>query len=400
MWQQIALIIFWFCVLAILHSYIIYPFIMCRLAKRKLKAGLQTIADEHHLPYVSVILAAHNEEKVIEEKLLNLLAIRYPKHLLRFYVGSDASTDKTVAICTEVARQHPDLFQFTAFMERRGKPPVVNSLVAQAFEYRSAAPDHILLLTDASVMLLPNTLMHLVKHYRNPNIGCVDAHMTTNQQEQTGVGHSEESYMNRETQLKKCESHAWGMMIGPFGGCYTLRSDLFRPIPPRSLVDDFYLGFGALTQGYQAINELEAKCVERSSQSLTEEYRRKRRIATGSMRNLAIFRSVALRPFSPLGFAFISHKIIRWFGGWLMLTAFCIVLFLSTRSAIWSMILCVLVVSFCLIAALYFLHRRKWLHLPFASHIWYFFAMNLALMHGTLLYLKGIKNDIWEPTRR
>ena len=46
-------------------------------------------------PTVSVIVAAYNEETVIERRLENLLELDYPADKLEIVVASDASTDRT-----------------------------------------------------------------------------------------------------------------------------------------------------------------------------------------------------------------------------------------------------------------------------------------------------------------
>ncbi len=44
---------------------------------------------------MTVIVAAYNEEAVIERRLENLLALDYPAEKLELVVASDASTDRT-----------------------------------------------------------------------------------------------------------------------------------------------------------------------------------------------------------------------------------------------------------------------------------------------------------------
>src|SRR5688572_5024897 len=46
-------------------------------------------------PRVSVIIAAYNEERDIEAKLKNTLALDYPRDLMEIIVASDCSTDQT-----------------------------------------------------------------------------------------------------------------------------------------------------------------------------------------------------------------------------------------------------------------------------------------------------------------
>ena len=60
-------------------------------------------------PSVSLIVAAHNEESVIQAKLENLLALDYPGEQLEVVVASDASSDRTDEIVEEVAASEPRL---------------------------------------------------------------------------------------------------------------------------------------------------------------------------------------------------------------------------------------------------------------------------------------------------
>ena len=54
-------------------------------------------------PRVSVIVAAHDEEAVIERRLENLVALDYPAEKLEIVVASDASTETTLATSTTAA---------------------------------------------------------------------------------------------------------------------------------------------------------------------------------------------------------------------------------------------------------------------------------------------------------
>ena len=58
-------------------------------------------------PSVTVIVAAYNEETVIERRLENLLALDYPADRLEIVVTSDASTDRTDELVEAVAAREP-----------------------------------------------------------------------------------------------------------------------------------------------------------------------------------------------------------------------------------------------------------------------------------------------------
>ena len=62
-------------------------------------------------PSVSFIISAHNEEKVIREKLENSLNLDYPKHLIKIFVASDASDDNTNKIAKEFKNRGVTLFE-------------------------------------------------------------------------------------------------------------------------------------------------------------------------------------------------------------------------------------------------------------------------------------------------
>ncbi|MCB0644130.1 MAG: glycosyltransferase, partial [Phaeodactylibacter sp.] len=227
-------IIFWICIGGILHTYLLYPLLLRWWAAGKEgPKPAQTLPEP--LPFMSVLLSAYNEEAVLEAKLQNLLELDYPPGRIRFFVGSDGSSDKT----NELLKAFGDRSAYEVFLfeERRGKPSVLNDL---AHEAQKAYPgsDHIFLLTDASVLIDPRTPKLLVRHFQDQTIGLVDTRMVHTGLEASGISKSEDLYISREVQIKDQESRLWGTMIGPFGGCFALRAELYEPLPPNYLVDD------------------------------------------------------------------------------------------------------------------------------------------------------------------
>jgi len=436
--QLAAQAVFWGSMLAMLHTYLFYPLLMRMLARNKRLNTTLFTPDDPDMPVVSVLMSVYNEERVIGEKIYSLTKLNYPPEKLRIYVGSDCSTDRTndlVAHCFDI--DFPLLHaHFSLFKNRRGKPPVINDLAARAqadFEQiyqpafakaiagkpetlqpsnqkpsnqkpsnqKPSNPKHIFLLTDASVMLEPDTLYHLVRHFKNDRIGVVDANMRSKGVREQGISRSEARYLSGEVMLKHREGLVWGTMIGPFGGCYALRAELFEPIPPRSLVDDFWLVFRVLERGFQAINDLDAVCYEGATHRVSDEYRRKKRIAAGSFQNLARFRRWVLPPVTRLGFAFFSHKVLRWFGGFFLLLMLLSAGFLGLENLFYRGVFWLL---FCGIAGTFLLHlaqnRLLAKPIPLLKNLAYFLAMNVALTDGFFKWLCGIRDNTWQRTNR
>ncbi|MCB0629259.1 MAG: glycosyltransferase [Saprospiraceae bacterium] len=386
------------CLLFLFHSYWLYPKIMDRLAGKQPPATPVTLSD---LPFVSVLMAVYNEEKVIAEKMETLLRQQYPQHQLRFYIGSDHSTDNTNTILQRYTAED-ERIHFFAYTGRTGKPGLINRLYKEATAHLPPSDQHVLLITDANVMLKEDCLAKLTRHFGQPSLAIVDAHMQHVGLQSAGISRSEDQYLTGEVRLKHAEGLVWGTMIGPFGGCYCLRSDYFSPVPANYLVDDFYMAMRAFERGGRAINDLEAICHEAVSHEWREEFRRKARISTGNYQNLRTFRHLWWPPFRPLSFAFFSHKVLRWLGPFFLLIFYVcsLLLWVMTHNYFYTWLFLFVNVFYFALPMLDALLRNLGIQWRFIRNIRYFFLMNLALLIGFFRFIKGVKNNVWEPPKR
>ncbi len=394
----------WTSVLCLLHSYLFYPLLLKWLTKNKPNNSL-VYNKQETLPSVVFLMSLYNEEKVIVQKLNSLLASDYPRDKLSVYIGSDCSEDQTNALVEAFIAEHAWM-HFFPYQTRSGKPGVINRLVRSATENSSSKGEEpILIISDANVMLAPNTIFELVKHFKNKAIGLVDSNIQNPHQKHTdaiGIAQSETSYISREVFIKHMEGIAWGRTMGPLGGCYALRAAMFEAVPPGFLVDDFYIAMKVFEKGGLAINELEALCYESSPQEIQEEFRRKTRISAGNFANLAMFKHLLWPPNSSLSFAFLSHKVLRWYGPFFILISYlCTLLLALVYDNTFYQVLGLLQ-TFALfgIPLLDWFFQQLNLNVVLLRYITYFNAMNLALFNGFFKYLKGVQNGIWQPTKR
>lgn len=370
---------------------------MGRLASDQNNNTVVWTKSESELPTVSILMAAYNEESVLDKKIVSLLSQDYPVEKIQIFIGSDNSTDRT----NEILRSYEgEGFSVTYFDSRQGKPSIINRLAQQATAQQPGSKDNIFLLTDASVMLEKNVIFELVKHFKNDRIGMVDAHMTYVGLQSDGISKSENSYLSSEVKLKANESKVWKQMIGPFGGCFAMRVDLYTEVPDNFLVDDFYLAMHVLAEGYQVINEMKAICSEPVSHLSSEEFRRKKRISTGNFQNLFHY-SHLLNPFTTLGFSFWSHKVIRWLGPFLMALILLSSLWLAVSvGGWWNWVLMIQLIWFVVVPVIDMIMTGIGFNVYLFRSIAYFNKMNWALLLGFLSYLGGVKSNIWQPTAR
>jgi len=398
----IGAIIFWLCVYCLFHSYVLYPIILKVVASSKAN-NQEVYAPNESLPYVSFVMSLYNEESVIAEKLQTILNSDYPREKLNIFIGSDCSSDATNEI-VEAFSKDKTSFHFFPFTERRGKPSVINDIIQQAQNICPDPEQHILIISDANVMLEPFTIYELVKHFKNEQIGLVDSNIQNPKSKilgEEGIAASEKNYISREVYIKNLEGRAWGRTMGPLGGCYAIRAKFFEPVPPNFLVDDFYIAMKVFEKGGLAINDLEAICYEAVPNDMSEEFRRKTRISAGNFANLAVFKHL-LWPLGSMSFAFLSHKVLRWYGPFFILASYLCLAILGfvydNQFYFWLFI----IETFGLfgIPLLDWVFRKMNFNVVTIRYITYFNAMNLALFNGFFKYLKGVQNGIWQPTKR
>ena len=380
--------LFWISFLGITFSYVMYPLLLKLFAIGK--KPNEVVYDADSLPLVSILIAAHNEEKVIEEKLQSIFKGNYPLNKLEILIGSDCSTDRTNAIINSLAKEHSNL-KLTAFTERTGKVKIIN-------KQADVATSPILVITDANVIFDKDTLIQVTKHFRNNEIALVDTNMLHKGFKREGISYEESFYIKGEVANKYNEGVIWGTMMGPFGGCYAVRKDYFSPVPENFLVDDFYINMKVLEKGGKAITEIHALVYEDVSNELMEEFRRKIRIATGNFQNLFRFKHLLFR-FNAISFCFFSHKVLRWKGPIFLILLYVLSFLLMGNNPIYRFAF--YSETFLLVLVpMDFLLQKTGIHIRPLRLLRHFFFMNLALFIGMLKAFGGVKTSIWEPTLR
>jgi cellulose synthase/poly-beta-1,6-N-acetylglucosamine synthase-like glycosyltransferase len=383
-------IIFWLSVFAIFHSYLLFPLLVTFLARGK-KENIDIYHPEEELPFISIIMSVHNEDKVILNKLKSIYNTLYPLNRFEVLIGSDSSSDGTNQICKIFSENYESL-KFFPFPERQGKPETNNRLV-------EFAKGDILIMTDAQAFFEPATIYELVKHFRNPTIDVVGGNIINEKVSFKGISFQEKAYMTREIKMKYLEGLIWGKTMGIYGAIYAIRKEAYSKVPDNFKVDDFYLTMKVLGKKRKVIINLKALTKEDVPNDLGVEFRRKIRISSGNFQNMKIFLKYLFPPWSSLAFIFFSHKVLRWLGPFFLILILVTNIILAFSSVFYRTLL--FVQAFLLILPLIDLILRKInLHSIFLRFITHFYAMNIALFIGFFKIILGKKSNFWQPTRR
>jgi cellulose synthase/poly-beta-1,6-N-acetylglucosamine synthase-like glycosyltransferase len=366
----------------LLYSYLIYPFLLKYLLQKQ--QAPTAYATNEALPALSIVIAAHNEEKVLREKLDSILQSAYPQERIEILIGIDASSDLSALIAEEYQSKFAAC-QVFVFKERQGKIKIVNALVPRA-------QHALIVLTDANVLFTEQTLLQLQAPFSDPQIGLVDTTMKHYGLKNTGISVPESTYIAGEVLIKEAEGKLWGAMMGPFGGCFAFRKRCFEPIPEHFLVDDFYINMICIEKGLRCVTQTEAIVLEDVSNDLLIEFKRKIRISSGNFQNLRRFWPLLFK-FNWVSFTFFSHKVLRW-----ILPVFLVAMtlqILQKQDSSWFyqllyFILLLIPISF----IVDYMARKRDIHLVWLRFVIHFVSMNIALLIG------GIRSSVWQPTKR
>lgn len=381
-------ILFYISLLGILHTYLVYPMSMLILGKIFHKNSSKP--SNEYLPTVEIIFAAYNEESVIRDKITHSFKTKYPLDKLSVRVGSDASSDQTDTIIADFQKEYPQLF-FKRFAARTGKAGILNHLIKESNA-------ELIIFTDANIIFDEDTIPNLVAEMQNPKVGICGGRIVYTICNNSGISLQESTYLNLENRIKKAESDLFGKAMGVEGGCYIIRKELFTGIPPLYFMEDFYISMATMKKRYAVLFNSNATCHEDASVYSSEEYKRKIRISIGNFQNLNAFKSMIITRFFPLGYIFLSHKVLRWFTPFFLLILIPTSLMLSSSSPLYGTIAAFYGLFIALGAVGILFSQKKWMGLlRYPGH---FIHMNVALLKGFYIYLKGVKSNAWEPTKR
>jgi cellulose synthase/poly-beta-1,6-N-acetylglucosamine synthase-like glycosyltransferase len=390
-----AAYIFWACLGAVLYTYAVYPVLLFLLAAlnqaaRDLKflfvrRQRRTADREQFSPRVAMLVAAYNEQDVIEAKLRNTSALDYPQERFELLLGLDAPSDSTPARAQAVK---DPAFRVFHFPERRGKLAVLADLL----EHTKA---DILVFSDANTQLAPHCLRLLTRHFADPEVGAVCGELRLVSQE--GKVEMESLYWRYEIMLKFLENRL-NCVLGANGAVFAVRRELYRP-PASAIVEDFQVPMDIRFGGHRVVYDPEAVATEEAAPTLADEFRRKVRIGTGAFQTL--FRCPKfLNPFKGLPtFAFVSHKVLRWFVPVLLLAVLGCNVIVMNSSVLYATLLAGQA-TFYFLAALGWWRIRSGRSGGLTSAAFYFVSMNAALLLGMLRFFLGLHTAVWSSTPR
>jgi cellulose synthase/poly-beta-1,6-N-acetylglucosamine synthase-like glycosyltransferase len=262
----------------------------------------------------------------------------------------------------------------------------------------------IVVFSDANSMLNREALRQIVPHFANQDVGAVAGEKKIlYEQQHSAVGQAEGWYWKYESFMKRLDSGLYSV-VGAAGELFSIRTSLFEPINDAVILDDLVISMQASLKGYRIIYEPGAYATELPSISLSEEEKRKTRIAAGAFQSIFLL-SRALNPFFKpvLFFQFLSRRIFRWVLGPMAM----ILLLISNIYLVYAQgvkgnyqIFLFVQGTLYLMAFCGFLLIRKGRQAGIFNIPFYFVFMNYCMIKGFFRNLENLQEVNWEKVKR
>jgi cellulose synthase/poly-beta-1,6-N-acetylglucosamine synthase-like glycosyltransferase len=371
---------FWLVSGVLLYTYIGYPVLIAALAALWPRKIVRTAVS----PRVSLLIAAHNEERFIAAKVKNCLSLEYPCDQLEIVVGSDGSTDATaemVEACLD------DRVRLVRFDVRRGKISLLNDLIP-------SLAGEIVVLSDARQTYALDAVRELVKNFADPTVGAVGGELHLIDDAHSTVGSGLGLYWLYEKWMRRSES-VFQSTVGGTGAIYALRKSLFQPIPADTLLDDVVIPMNVVRQGFRMVFDSRAVAFDEVSRSGRQEFVRKVRTITGNFQLFARSPWILNPIQNPIWFQTVSHKGMRLIAPLGMLSLLGLNVMLAPGSWFYSSVLGAQL-AFYLLAMVGFILERAGRGNRAVSACYVFCLLNATTLVSFYRFVTGSQRAAWE----
>ncbi|MCC9599520.1 glycosyltransferase family 2 protein [Stieleria sp. JC731] len=384
--QTLLIAVYLGSVVGLIYAYVGYPVIISFLAKRWGVEPPVSLSDEDEvLPAITVLIAAHNAESYLAERLENIFASDYPADLIRVVVASDGSTDKTAQVAASCLLGD---VRTIAYSQRRGKAATLIDAV-------NSVSTSVIVFTDATTRFSQHALREAAKHFADPSVGVVAGKVTMVDEHGRA---SESLYWKVENLIRRSEA-SLGLSMGASGAIYAIRRSLFVAPSRPTINDDLVIPMLArLTHRCRVVFEPNANAFISCTGGMRTEFLRRQRIGLGAFQCLTTLRSLLSWSNRWYTAAFASHKLMRWIGPFLLVAAAISNLLLTS---VFAFQLLGGVQVACYLAACWGLKTKRRGRLAGLARAGAsFVVMNAAIGYGICRWMVGADIVIWNPTER
>lgn len=326
---------------------------------------------------ITLVFSAYNEARSIAEKLDNIARLKTLHPDLQVLAYDDGSSDGTLA----AMQARPDLLQVIAGIGRQGKAHGMKQLVARA-------TGDILVFTDANVLLDEDAIDRIRVWHNDPSIGGLCGSLRYLGEGRSTTASVGGAYWRLEEKIKDLESRT-GNVMGADGSIFAIRRHLY-PDFPDTVLDDLTVSMNVIFRGFRLVKCNDVIAYERLVVARRDEFSRKVRIAARAFHTHLFLRPQLRQMTGRDQFKYVSHKLIRWFGGLFLPLSALTFLALGFAVSFWAGVVASIAFSTAIILAAWGGYRPLDVVLEIAL------SMTATLL-GVMKALRGQTFQTWAP---
>ncbi len=242
------------------------------------------------MPFVTVVLAAYNEERVIRRTLDALRASDYPEGRMEVVTVNDGSSDSTGVLL--------DDYEWSAMrvvhQANSGKSSALNNGINQA-DPRST----VIITMDADTLFRRDTVRNLARHFvNNDKVGAVAGHVKVGNRRNLITAWQSLEYLSGICVTRMAEMTMGAISIVP-GACSAWRRTALERVGgfrDDTLAEDADATLMLQSLGYTVLNENDAVCDTEAPETVRALARQRKRWTFGNIQSLWKHRRMMFRP--------------------------------------------------------------------------------------------------------
>ena len=246
--------------------------------KNKISVAIETSAFE---PTVTLLIPAHNEEKVIGRLLQRITELTYPKDKLQVIVINDASSDQTGAIADDYKNKYPFIEVLNRDKRNGGKGKA--SAMNDGF---SKSTGEIVLCFDADYYPQKDIVEKLAGEFIDPKVGAVQGRVVVLNEPQNMITRLVALERIGGYRVDQEARNNLGLIVQYGGTVGGFRSSLLKDLhgwDETVLAEDTDLTFRIYLAGYKIPYNIDAECYEEAVDNWKAYRQQRYRWAKGHM---------------------------------------------------------------------------------------------------------------------
>ncbi|MGG1291669.1 glycosyltransferase [Bacillus smithii] len=254
-----------------------FLFLMYFAFKQKRKTSSRSFTHSSYRPFVSVVIAAYNEEKVIAKTVRSVLNSDYSN--LEVIVVDDGSQDGTSKVIQEVFHKHPKVRLIQK--ENGGKASAMNL----GFQ---KSRGEIVISIDADTIIAQDAISFMVRHFEDHNIAAVSGNVKVGNKRNLLTTWQHVEYITGFNLERRAFDELNCITVVP-GAIGAWRKELVKKagyLSEDTLAEDTDLTLTLLRQGYRIVYEEKAYAYTESPEDVKSLIKQRYRWTYGTLQCL------------------------------------------------------------------------------------------------------------------